>query len=89
MPDLPWNEPAIATRTTLDGLREIIKEGSLREVVRHIDGLHLEPGGLRVSLPDRRELPTSWFDTGVTQLVQAYCLAFPAPKGHGASSQKA
>jgi hypothetical protein len=75
MAEHPWNEHAIATLQSLDGLREIIKEGSLREVVQHIAALKLEVGGLRISLPDACLAPTSWRDQEIAALVRSYKLS--------------
>lgn len=79
MMDLPWNEHAVASRTGLSGLREIVKEGTLQEVMKLISEDDLNVRGLRVSLPNRRQAPTSWIDTGVGQLVLSYRFAFPRP----------
>lgn len=80
MAEHPWGEHAIATRQSLDGMREIIKEGSLREVVQHIAELNLVNGGLRVSLPEVRQAPTSWRDQEVASLVRSYKLTLEKDK---------
>lgn len=72
MSRIPWKEHAVATRQTLEGSREIIREGSLLEVVRHIADHQLGPGGIRIALPDVRSAPSTWIDQEISGLIRSY-----------------
>lgn len=70
MLNLPLGAYAVATEKGADGLRQIIKEGTLSEVIDFlIESRWGATDGLRITLPDRVERPRSWDNSQISALL--------------------
>lgn len=70
MTDLPLSAYAVATEKDADGLRHILKEGTLAEVLDFlIESRWGATEDLRIALPDRANKPRSWDGYQINQLL--------------------
>lgn len=76
--DIPWRDSAVLSRNARGGdgglARDVLKQGTLLEIVMYLSSTGMPLTDLFVSLPDRRARPFDYAGSAITPLITALSL---------------